>query len=110
MTQVKLTLITGEKVNIKTDNPGEYVTALQQQFPAQLVSDPADKRRRFVNMRNVADLEYNTEPEEGVDPDPNADPDRTVAQLKEALDAKGVEYDPKALKADLQKLATEHGV
>lgn len=109
MTQVKLTLITGEKVNIKTDNPGEYVTALQQQFPAQLVTDPADKRRRFVNMRNVADLEYSTEPEEE-DADPNADPDRNVAQLKEALDAGGIKYDPKALKADLQKLATEHGV
>lgn len=44
------------------------------------------------------------------DPDPNADPDRTVAQLKEALDAAKVEYPGDARKADLQQLATEHGV
>lgn len=44
------------------------------------------------------------------DPDQNADPDRTVAQLKEALDAKGIEYDSKALKADLQKLANDNDV
>lgn len=44
------------------------------------------------------------------DPDQNADPDRTVAQLKEALDARGIEYDSKALKADLQKLANDNDV
>ncbi len=33
---------------------------------------------------------------------------RTVAELKAALDAKGVQYDQNAKKADLQALAAEH--
>lgn len=44
------------------------------------------------------------------DPDPEHDPDRTVAQLKEALDKAGVDYPSGALKAELQELAREHGV
>ena len=44
------------------------------------------------------------------DPDPQADPDRTVAQLKEALDTAEVEYPSGALKAELQELARANNV
>lgn len=44
------------------------------------------------------------------DADPEHDPDRTVAQLKDALDAADVEYPSGAVKAELQQLAREHKV
>lgn len=38
-----------------------------------------------------------------------AEDTRTVAQLKDALTAKGVAFEKDAVKADLQKLAADHG-
>lgn len=42
--------------------------------------------------------------------DKTPEDERTVAQLKEALDAGGHEYDHNARRADLVALAAQHGV
>lgn len=109
-----------ESYNVEDGRAGEAVSALSSQNPAfPLVIGQATVH---INMRQVCSVavgeaEKKAEPEPDQpsqkmipDPDPNADPDRTVAQLKEALDAAQVEYPADARKADLQKLATEHGV
>ncbi len=47
----------------------------------------------------------------GAQPEANAgDESRTVAELREALDAGGIEYPSDAKKADLASLAAERGV
>lgn len=76
-----------------------------------------------VNTRNLVawaedDAEDDGENDEAEQPqqkmipdaDPEHDPDRTVAQLKDALDAGKIEYPSGAVKAELQALAREHNV
>lgn len=85
--------------------------AMQSRNPAHEVQY-ADGRRIIINTLTGATI--TAEPSRVTktipDPDPGADPDRTVAQLKEALDAAGVEYASDARKADLQDLAKQHDV
>lgn len=87
------------------------LTAQNPAFPLALSETAAV----YVNMRNVTTLAIGAEEEAPVS-DSDSDstegtPDsRTVADLKEALDAAEVEYDSRALKAELQALAAQHSV
>lgn len=115
---------TGETLTLTTEdthNLGLGMTAQEPNWPLRI---PEDDSVVWLNCRQVvawseedageepAAAEPTPEPEQKMipDADPASDPDRTVAQLKDALDAAEVEYPSGAVKAELQTLAREHNV
>ena len=124
MTRVTVTPVSGSPFNVDT-NAGEIVTALAQQSTGYVIVHD-DQSRTVLNMRNVVALSYGApraeqlgpkeevEPTRGEkmipDPDTNADPDRTVDQLKEALDKAGIDHSSAKVKADFQKLVKDNNL
>lgn len=69
----------------------------------------------FLNTRHVVawtveDMEEPAAEDPDVSPSDSAEDTRTVAELKAALDEKGIDYPSSALKADLQELAQTNNV
>ena len=102
-------------LNLTPDQGAALNDALGQQLPAHVVALP-DRVLR-LNMRQVVALETPVDaPAPEPEPAPEAqvqDPpaeDRTVDELKAALDVAGVEYPSTARKADLQELARQNNV
>lgn len=72
-------------------------------------STGALKNGAFVAFASQAEADASTKPT--AKPTEQSDPtERTVAELKAALDKAEIKYDPAAKKAELLKLATDAGV
>lgn len=103
-------------LNLTPEQATALNDALGQQSPAHVVALP-DRVLR-LNMRQVVALETPVDPpapEPAPEPEPAAQDtpptdDRTVDELKAALDAAGVEYPSTARKAELQELAKTNAV
>lgn len=97
---------TRESYDIEDNTAGEAVAALTVQNPSHpLVIGEAIV---YVNFRQVCSVAVGRA-EEDVTSDAETDP-RTVAELKEDLDAAGIEYPATAKKADLLELASTNDV
>lgn len=98
---------TNESYNVEDNTAGEAVAALTAQNPSHaLVIGEAVV---YVNMRQVCSVAVGRSEDEVTSDEPEADP-RTVAELKEDLDAAGIEYPATAKKADLLELASTNGI
>lgn len=98
---------TNESYNVEDNTAGEAVAALTGQHPAHpLVIGEAIV---YINMRQVCSVAVGAADDEDVSSDAPEDT-RTVAELKDALDAAGVKYPATAKKAELQELASSSGV
>ena len=111
--------LAGQPEPLTLDLSPEQATALHdalaQQSPAHVVALP--ERVLRLNMRQVVAIETpadapapEPEPEAAPEPEPTPAPDRTVDELKAALDAAGIEHPSGARKAELVELAQTHGV
>lgn len=109
----------GDTLTLTVLDPHDMDRAMLAQEPNHALRLDEDGSVLHLNCRQViawaeedaGEDEEAEEPQKMVpDPDPSNDPDRTVAQLKDALDAAEVEYPSNAVKADLQTLAREHKV
>lgn len=98
--------VEGEEPDAESEAPAEDTPALSESDSAETPPEPEAEE-----PESDAPTEEPAPPVKMIpDPDPQADPDRTVAQLKEALDKAGVEYPSDARKADLQELARTNNV
>lgn len=119
---LKIQTTSGQKLTLKAvDDHGLSVAMTAQEPNYSVLCD--DGSIVHLNCRTVEtwsesagdgqpQTEDEAEPEQKMipDADPAHDPDRTVAQLKEALDAAEVEYPSGAVKAELQELARKNKV
>lgn len=118
MKRATITFASGKTAELTLDDVAvsELAQALTSQVPSHTVA-LNETTVKYLNMRQVESLEVETLPdpsqfdsEEPVS-DSETEPDeRTVAQLKEALDGAKVEYPSDARKADLLELAKTNGV
>lgn len=100
---------TSETYPVPADVAQEAVNAHTNQLPAHpLYVD--DATLDFINFRQVTRLRLADDeaPTPAVSESETEDT-RTVAELKAALDTAGVDYDSKALKAELLELARANG-
>lgn len=111
MTTVKLTHA-GGTLDLDCD-AGLLLAAMSVNDPAYLIVHD-DQSRTVINTRNLVAIAYipdDSLPPVEIAPQDEVEADtRTKAELTEALDAAGIEYDKGALKADLQQLAADHKV
>ena len=95
-------------LELSDEQYGALVDAVTQQHPAHQIHFE-DGSRVVVNTRNLTTIKASPVNLASVTADAPPEDTRTVGQLKEALDAKGVTYDPKANKATLIQLAQDNG-
>ncbi len=98
-----------EDFTVEDTAASEAVAALSRQDAAHPIP-LSETATVYVNMRQVTTLAVGAEEDVSESDEGEPEDTRTVAQLKEALDAAKVEYDPKALKAELLELAKTSGV
>jgi hypothetical protein len=90
----------------------EKLEELRKKHPSQLTEADLDflrARRSYLHAheKNAFGIEHDAEPEDeksNDDEDEDENPELTKAQLQEALTAKGVKFNLKATKAELQAL------
>lgn len=98
---------THESYDVEDNTAGEVVAALTAQNPSHLLV--IGKAVVYINCRQVCSVAVGRSEGEVTSDEPEADP-RTVAELKEDLDAAGIEYPATAKKADLLELASTNGI
>ena len=101
-------LVNGQMVNHAgqpVDEQGKVLVAEQPSGAATLESVQVELTQA---QARIAELEAQLAAQ-GEAGDPSSSDTRTNAELKAALDAKGVQYDARLNKAGLQALAAEHG-
>lgn len=111
MSRVKIAYVGGDTDTLTLDDAqrGELVTAMAARNPAHIIADGND--HTVLNTQNITRIDYRLPGAEDVGSDTDeAEDTRTVAELKAALDAGGIEYDSDDRKADLQAKAKAAGL
>lgn len=111
MTKVKIEYVGGGHDLLPLDDTqrGALVSAKAARDPAHII-DNGDGSHTVLDTQNIRRIDYRLPGQDvGSDTDETEDT-RTVAELKDALDAGGVEYGSDLRKADLQDLAKQHNL